>query len=65
MYWMAVCSASHVQMDQTTFDLVKQTTDQSQHHHFPAWQTAMYMSVIGKPVKAAADTNGTSDGMVD
>lgn len=51
-------------MDKTTFDLVKQNTEPAQHH-FPAWQTAMYMSVIGKPVKAAAETNGTTDGMVD
>eukprot|EP00878_Enallax_costatus_P036830 GHUV01041396.1.p1 GENE.GHUV01041396.1~~GHUV01041396.1.p1 ORF type:complete len:319 (+),score=66.40 GHUV01041396.1:337-1293(+) len=51
-------------MDQTTYDLVKQTTETAQHH-FPAWQTAMYRSVIGKPVVTAAKTNGKSDGMVD
>lgn len=51
-------------MDKTTYDLVHNTAEQPQHQ-FPAWQTAMYMSVIGKPVIAAAKGNGKSDGMVD
>lgn len=61
---VAILCTAMLQMDQTTYDLVKQTTETAQHH-FPAWQTAMYRSVIGKPVVTAGEGNGKSDGMVD